>query len=87
MVDADTGLLKANRRGDPLRVGWQDQSCVVSGKFPISCAQNSAHRHQCAKCLSTDHGANTCTKSVQAPTNGIKNKGKGKAGGKGKAKA
>ena len=79
------GAYTANRSGAELCHGYQNGSCMgaVKGNH---CARNSQYVHQCAKCLSNDHGADKCAKS-SAPSSSSGGKGKGSKGrGKGGGK-
>lgn len=51
------GQLATNRRGIPLCGGFQSGSCTAGGDSRRMCATSGRHVHQCAKCLSPDHGA------------------------------
>ena len=83
IIGAD-GLLTHNRRGVELCRKFQEGQCgqAVNGYCPA----NHNFRHQCAKCLSPDHGAAACTQPVRAqPRDNVggatyRSKGKGKKG-------
>ena len=76
-VDAN-GKLLTNRSGKKLCEAWQDGNCQV-GSSPGVCPRNPKHVHQCAKCLSQEHGAKFCNRDpAKAPRNPTKGKGKGK---------
>ena len=83
------GALTTNRSGHPLCRGFQDGSCT-HGSNGI-CGRDGRMRHQCANCLSIDHGQNhpsPCTRPranpPKAPGNAGKSGGKWGKGGKGK---
>eukprot|EP00971_Amphidinium_carterae_P330897 6464168-Amphidinium_carterae.2 len=63
------GHYTSNRRGVELCRGWQDGGCTytVNGN---KCGRNTSRAHQCARCLSTDHGASSCkhSSSPSAPS-------------------
>jgi len=85
--NASDGLYSTNRTGYSLCPGWQNGTCTssISG---VICSEDSNKRHQCAKCLSADHGAahpSPCTKTPKEPTGVQRSKGKpkgSKGGGK-----
>jgi len=87
------GAFRTNRTGYTLCAGWQNGTCTTSYNGVI-CGADPNKRHQCAKCLSADHGsshpvacARTPKESASAgrfPNQGGKGKGKkgkGKKGG------
>jgi len=83
-----SGLLTTNRGGHELCRGWQDGTCMETGPN-FTCSKNSGRKHQCAKCLSTEHGANApspCTRQATVPSVVNSPKGKGSKGGKSKGK-
>jgi hypothetical protein len=80
------GRFTANRRGSLLCVGFQAGSCGQSARN-VLCPTGDGAVHQCAVCLSPEHGADhprACTRKGVVPRDA--NKGKGKGKGKGKAK-
>ena len=83
------GLYTTNRRGIDLCPGWQDGSCVGSAAG-ARCPNNWGLAHQCAKCLSSDHGKDQCSsaRTPSAPSQPPRSqKGGNKGGGKkGKSK-
>ena len=80
-VGAD-GLHTTNRKGVRLCHGWNSGACTVSGSGG-RCSNNKQYAHQCAKCFSPDHGANSCSREVNTPRAAPKGKerGKGRKGG------
>ena len=79
------GRFTANRRNTPLCPGFQAGSCQWSRN--IQCPNGDGSVHQCAVCLSVDHGADhptPCTRQAAIPSK--KGGGKGGKGGKGKGK-
>ena len=81
--DAD-GAMAKNRSGIPLCEGFQTGACTETSQGTVRCKGDWYKAHQCAKCLSVDHGSqhpSPCTRD------GVKPLGKGsKGGGKGKGK-
>ena len=74
------GLLACNRSGNKLCEDFQHGRCAPSLRGG-SCPKDAALRHQCAKCLSPDHGSDECKKPVAgAPSRPAKGSGKGKKG-------
>ena len=74
------GAYTTNRRGVPLCAAFQAGSCEGVGR-DFRCARDHSRVHQCSKCLSTDHGASSCTRTPQAPSlPRSKGRGKGKKG-------
>lgn len=79
------GLYTTNRAGIQLCHEWQKGTCTET-KAPNKCP-HGPRVHQCAKCLSDQHGADACQATPRAPSQngksgGKKGKGKGKKGGK-----
>ena len=76
------GNFLSNRKGVKLCPGFQDGTCTERDNYN-QCLKDPSLRHQCSRCLSQHHGANSpeCPGS-HTPTG----KGKGKKGGKGKGK-
>jgi len=80
------GLYTSNRRHIPICPGWQDGSCTSHDPRTNRCSVNSELVHQCAKCLSSAHGANVGTGCNASPppvaSARVQPKGGGKGGGK-----
>ena len=76
----DDGLLTHNRRGAELCRGFQKGECKEKDRNGF-CIKNTRLRHQCAKCLSEEHGANVCPVESPRQPREFKPKG-GKKGGK-----
>ena len=53
----DGDIRTRNGKGHPLCHGFQDGSCTDCLTGGVVCAVDRRSRHQCARCLSTDHGA------------------------------
>ena len=75
-IGAD-GMHTTNRRGVRLCHGWNAGTCTASDSNG-RCSSNKQYAHQCAKCLSIEHGANSCSKEVNTPKPVSKGKGKGR---------
>lgn len=71
------GLYTSNRRGGKLCNAFQVNSCA-NAWAQGGCTEG---QHQCARCLSRDHGSSACSRDAPDP-----GKGKGKRRGKGKKK-
>ena len=71
-----------NNRKNLLCEAFQTDECADCARGSTACPYDATYRHQCAICLSSDHGA----AGHKAATGG-KGKGKGKTKGKGKGKA
>ena len=80
----DDGLLTHNRKGVELCRGFQKGTCKEKDKHGF-CIKTGRTRHQCAKCLSEDHGADVCPKDAPSQPRVFKPKGGGRKGGKSKA--
>ena len=78
----ENGLPVSNRAGIKLCAGFQNGSCTETDRSR-RCTRNGHCVHQCAKCLSPDHGSDRCTRQL-APA--PKARGSGKSGGKGRGK-
>jgi hypothetical protein len=76
-----SGQYSANRRGTRLCSDFQAGACQqeVKGR----CPRDSSFSHNCAKCLSSGHGAKACNAGSSAEG---RREGKGKGNGKGKGK-
>ena len=74
----ENGRLLKNRGGKKLCEAWQDGSCQVGQKG--KCPRNPGLVHQCAICLSQDHGAKFCSANPAKALKKGKGKGKGKKG-------
>ena len=72
------GLFTTNRSGKQLCSAFQTGDCKG---LTTDCPAHKAH--QCAKCLQTLHGSNTCKASPGEPPRGPTPKGKGGGRGKG----
>ena len=81
-VVGEDGLLTHNRRGAELCRGYQKGDCKDKDRNGF-CLKTGRTRHQCAKCLSEDHGAHACPQSSQPRV--FKPKGMRKGFGKSKA--
>eukprot|EP00974_Lingulodinium_polyedra_P001178 113379-Lingulodinium_polyedra.AAC.1 len=59
----------ANRRGKKLCSGFQSGERVATDPKggQLACAKNPAFSHQCAKCLSPQHGAAQCNAAPAHP--------------------
>ena len=78
----DDGTMKTNRSGKELCRNFQTGNCESPPGAPGSCPRDRRLVHQCAKCLSRDHGAHhpaECSKSAPRPS--ILPKGRGRSGG------
>jgi len=79
----DDGTMKTNRSGRELCRNFQVGNCDESPPgAPGNCPRDRRLVHQCAKCLSRDHGAHhpaECSKSAPRPS--ILPKGRGRSGG------
>ena len=64
--NVSNGLYTANRQGVTLCIAFQDGSCTKMGRNN-RCAAALTRIHQCAKCLSTNHGADSCNQVPKAP--------------------
>ena len=80
------GLLATNRTGYSLCPGWQDGTCTDS-RTKGWCRGVPGMAHQCAKCLSQEHGAHACQRPVAQTPRGVgswagydRSKAKGKSG-------
>ena len=76
------GSFMSNRRGTELCKDFQTGGCGAS-LFGTQCPKNRSDSHQCANCLSSQHGKSAC----KAPTGRVKSdsgKGGKDKGGKGK---
>ena len=80
----EDGMLTHNRRGTELCRGYQKGECKDKDRNGF-CAKTGRTRHQCAKCLSEDHGANECPHGAPKQPRTFKPKGGRKGGGKSKA--
>ena len=85
----DDGFLATNRSGYSLCPGWHDGTCSDS-RSKGWCRRVPGKAHQCATCLSQEHGAQVCQRpAAQAPrsvgtwTGYVRSREKGKSGGKG----
>jgi hypothetical protein len=81
------GRFTANRRMTPICVGFQSEACKWSRS--IQCPTGDGTIHQCAVCLSADHGADhpsTCTRQASIPSTKRDGGGKGGKGGKNKGR-
>jgi len=82
----DDGLMRTNRSGKELCKNFQEGRC--SADSGIQCPADPRRVHQCAKCLSTEHGSNHPTKcdgpARQQPGGRGRGGGKGSKGGKGR---
>jgi len=82
----DDGLMRTNRSGKELCMNFQEGRC--SAGSGILCPADPRRVHQCAKCLSTEHGANHPNKcdgpARQQPGGRGRGGGKGSKGGKGR---
>jgi len=78
----DDGTMKTNRSGKELCRNYQTGNCDASPPgAPGVCPRDRRLVHQCAKCLSRDHGAHhpaVCSKAAQRPQ---QPKGRSKGGG------
>ena len=81
----NNGLLSTNRAGTHLCDGFQAGTCfeLAPGMQGFRCGKDSSKSHQCAKCLSPDHGAQACNKPPAKQPNDF-GKGNGKSGKGGK---
>ena len=77
------GQYVTNRRGVELCRDFNKGTCCETNKYG-RCAKDANRVHQCSLCLSTEHGAHSCTKPP--PSANVTPKGKVKGGGKGGAK-
>ena len=73
----------ANRRRKRLCLDFQSGHCKECKPGTSVCPDDPELRHQCAKCLSFEHGADECGNTNANKGKG-KGKGKGKESGKGK---
>ena len=83
---------RCNRNGVSLCDGFQTGACPHK-RGQIRCPKNNAKTHQCAKCLSPDHGMHRCPdkdSTPQMPSNIAKSqqrgRGQGRGGGRGGAR-
>ena len=84
-VSSDGLAYTTNRSGARLCEAFQKGECPGRNGW---CAADSAYSHQCARCLSQEHGAHSpqeCTKAPKASSSYLKGQGKSK-GKKGKGK-
>jgi hypothetical protein len=63
MVD---GKYTTNRQGNPLCMLFNSGACSGPRGANVTCPKDPTRRHNCHKCLSADHGANTCTGAAPA---------------------
>jgi len=78
----DDGTMKTNRSGKELCRNYQTGNCESPPGAPGYCPRDRRLVHQCAKCLSRDHGAHhpaECLKTAPRPS--LQPKGRGKGGG------
>eukprot|EP00971_Amphidinium_carterae_P013369 263620-Amphidinium_carterae.1 len=78
------GLFVSNRQGVTLCKAWQEGSCQGSSSSN-RCLRSPDLAHQCAKCLSPDHGSTDCTSKKETPAASQPpryRKGSGKRGNK-----
>ena len=61
--------------------GFQTGQCNEKDRWN-NCLKDGQSKHQCAKCLSEDHGANVCPQSGPKAPRVYKGKGTGGRGGK-----
>ena len=73
--------LSHNRQGRPLCGGFQTGQCTEKDRWS-NCLNDGQSKHQCAKCLSEDHGSNVCPQSGPKAPRVFKGKGAGGRGGK-----
>ena len=76
-LDGD-GLFRTNRSGKELCDKFQRGQCGAASFGNNACPSNKSRAHQCAKCLSSEHGAFSpaaCTRETRTPSTP---KGKGK---------
>ena len=66
----DDGLLATNRSGYSLCLGWQDGTCTDS-RTKGWCSRVPGMAHQCAKCLSQEHGALACQRPAAQTSRGV----------------
>ena len=84
----DGGLRSRNGKGHPLCDGFQDGSCVDCLPGGVVCAGDRRSRHQCARCLSTDHGASdpTCPLRPKAAKAAASDRGRGRGRRRGRGR-
>ena len=77
------GLMSTNRHGKVLCQKYQRGECKGFGKCPF----DPSRVHQCARCLSQEHGAFHPTECKEpARKEPVTRPGRGKGGGKGRGK-
>ena len=76
----EDGMYTHNRKGIELCKLYQTGECTEKDRFG-NCSRNSSRKHQCAKCLSENHGSAKCTVDGPKPprVNHSRGKGKGKS--------